>query len=81
MSSGAITSSTWTAIELAGEGELHLRFEALKADLEAEGLFAPARKRALPVCPVRRRSGYLALRRGSSRYRAEHCDSAARWYA
>ncbi len=38
-------------IELAGVGELHLLFEALKADLEAEGLFAPSRKRALPVSP------------------------------
>jgi len=33
----------------AGEGELSLRFEALKARLEAEGLFAPERKRPLPA--------------------------------
>ncbi len=39
-------------VELAGEGELHLRFEALKARLEAEGLFAPDRKRRLPDCPA-----------------------------
>ncbi|HEX8996972.1 MAG TPA: exodeoxyribonuclease VII large subunit [Ktedonobacterales bacterium] len=32
----------------AGVGELSLRFEALKARLEAEGLFAPERKRPLP---------------------------------
>jgi exodeoxyribonuclease VII large subunit len=32
----------------AGEGLLSLRFEALKARLEAEGLFAPERKRPLP---------------------------------
>src|SRR5487761_2652480 len=32
----------------AGVGELNLRFEALKARLEAEGLFAPERKRPLP---------------------------------
>lgn len=32
----------------AGEGLLNLRFEALKARLEAEGLFAPERKRPLP---------------------------------
>ena len=39
------------AIEMAGEGELHLRFEALKAELEAEGLFAPSRKKSLPIAP------------------------------
>ena len=33
----------------AGIGELSLRFEALKARLEAEGLFAPERKRPLPA--------------------------------
>lgn len=32
----------------AGIGELNLRFEALKARLDAEGLFAPERKRPLP---------------------------------
>ncbi len=32
----------------AGIGELSLRFEALKARLDAEGLFAPERKRPLP---------------------------------
>ncbi len=40
------------AIEDAGVGELHLRFEALKARLEAEGLFAPERKRPVPRCPA-----------------------------
>ena len=39
------------AIEDAGIGELYLRFEALKARLDDEGLFAPERKRALPPCP------------------------------
>ena len=39
------------AVEEAGIGELHLRFEALKARLEAEGLFDEARKRPLPPCP------------------------------
>ncbi|HET8907865.1 MAG TPA: exodeoxyribonuclease VII large subunit [Ktedonobacterales bacterium] len=39
------------AVEDAGVGELHLRFEALKARLEAEGLFAAERKRALPRSP------------------------------
>ena len=39
-------------VQPAGEGELHVRFEALKAQLEAEGLFAPERKRRLPECPA-----------------------------
>jgi exodeoxyribonuclease VII large subunit len=39
------------AVEDAGIGELHLRFETLKARLEAEGLFAVERKRALPRSP------------------------------
>jgi exodeoxyribonuclease VII large subunit len=34
-----------------GLGELHQRFEALKARLAAEGLFAPERKRPLPRFP------------------------------
>lgn len=40
-------------IEPAGEGALHRAFEALKAKLEKEGLFDPARKRALPAHPRR----------------------------
>lgn len=40
------------AVEEAGIGELHLRFEALKARLEAEGLFNETRKRPLPPCPA-----------------------------
>ncbi|HEX6122428.1 MAG TPA: exodeoxyribonuclease VII large subunit, partial [Ktedonobacterales bacterium] len=39
------------AVEDAGIGELHLRFEALKARLEAEGLFEAERKRPLPRSP------------------------------
>lgn len=35
-------------IEPAGEGMLRAAFEALKGRLEAEGLFEPARKRAIP---------------------------------
>ncbi|GAB4575309.1 MAG: exodeoxyribonuclease VII large subunit [Anaerolineae bacterium] len=37
----------------AGRGDLHARFEQLKAKLEAEGLFDPARKRPLPQFPRR----------------------------
>ena len=36
------------SMEPAGEGALQREFEQLKARLDAEGLFAPARKRALP---------------------------------
>src|ERR1700724_3227796 len=36
-----------------GRGELQAKFEALKRKLEAEGLFDPARKRALPMFPRR----------------------------
>ncbi|GER86761.1 exodeoxyribonuclease 7 large subunit [Dictyobacter vulcani] len=35
-----------------GEGALFRKFERLKAQLEAEGLFDPARKRPLPVQPA-----------------------------
>lgn len=37
----------------AGEGALYQEFMRLKAELEARGLFDPARKRALPVFPQR----------------------------
>ena len=37
----------------AGLGDAHLRFEALKKRLTAEGLFAMERKRALPTAPQR----------------------------
>lgn len=39
------------AIRPAGRGSLFQEFERLKAQLEAEGLFAPERKRPLPVYP------------------------------
>ena len=38
---------------LLGEGELMQRYLELKAKLEAEGLFAPARKRPIPFLPHR----------------------------
>ncbi len=38
-------------MEPRGAGALALRFEQLKRKLEAEGLFDPARKRALPMLP------------------------------
>lgn len=42
-----------TEIELKGVGALQLAFEKLKAKLDAEGLFEPARKRPLPPYPTR----------------------------
>ncbi|MEZ5558317.1 MAG: exodeoxyribonuclease VII large subunit [Pseudomonadales bacterium] len=41
------------SMEPAGEGALRAAFEALKQRLDAEGLFDPARKRALPAIPRR----------------------------
>jgi len=40
-------------LEKAGIGNLYLEFERLKARLAAEGLFAPERKRPLPLFPHR----------------------------
>ncbi|HET7029542.1 MAG TPA: exodeoxyribonuclease VII large subunit [Candidatus Limnocylindrales bacterium] len=40
------------SIQPAGFGDLAIRFEELKARLAAEGLFDPARKRALPARPA-----------------------------
>ena len=39
------------SLEPAGRGDLALAFERLKAELEAEGLFAPERKKPLPSFP------------------------------
>ncbi len=41
------------SVEAAGDGALRLAFEALKSALQAEGLFAQERKRALPKYPQR----------------------------
>jgi exodeoxyribonuclease VII large subunit len=40
-------------VQPKGLGDLHAQFELLKAKLEAEGLFAPERKRPLPEFPQR----------------------------
>ena len=40
-----------TVLRPMGVGDLYARFEALRAALEAEGLFDPERKRALPAFP------------------------------
>lgn len=40
-------------IQPAGRGQLYAQFEALKARLHAEGLFAPERKRPIIACPHR----------------------------
>ena len=51
-------SITVDAIKPAGEGSIKRGFELLKATLDKEGLFAPDRKRTLPIMP--RRVGVLA---------------------
>jgi exodeoxyribonuclease VII large subunit len=42
-----------SSLQPMGLGDLHLRFEELKKKLAAEGLFAPERKRPLPLWPRR----------------------------
>lgn len=46
-------SITVDRVEMVGEGALRRAFELLKRKLEADGLFAPGRKRALPRFPER----------------------------
>lgn len=46
-------SITVDRVEMVGEGALRRAFELLKKKLEADGLFATARKRALPKFPQR----------------------------
>ena len=42
-----------TSVQPLGQGALELAFQQMKAKLEAEGLFAPDRKRELPLYPMR----------------------------
>ncbi|MBZ5589051.1 MAG: exodeoxyribonuclease VII large subunit [Acidobacteriia bacterium] len=51
-------------VQVQGIGELQLAFEQMKAKLEAEGLFAPERKRPLPVLP--RRVGLVTSATGAA---------------
>lgn len=51
-------------MELAGDGVLQRAFEALKARLQAEGLFAPEHKRPLPAFP--RRVGVITSPTGAA---------------
>jgi exodeoxyribonuclease VII large subunit len=51
-------------VEPIGRGDLQAAFEALKEKLAREGLFDPARKRALPVLP--RRIGLITSPRGAA---------------
>lgn len=51
-------------IRFAGEGDLYQEYLRLKAALEAEGLFDPARKRALPKWP--RRIGVVSSPTGAA---------------
>ncbi len=52
------------AVRLLGEGDLYETFLRLKAQLEAEGLFEPARKRPLPRLP--RRIGVVTSATGAA---------------
>lgn len=57
-------SITVKEIQLMGEGALRRSFELLKAKLQAEGLFAPERKRQLPKFPAR--IGLIASRESAA---------------
>lgn len=51
--SGGVYQLYADQLEPLGRGDLHRQFEILKQKLEAEGLFDPARKKALPPFPRR----------------------------
>ncbi len=53
-----------SSLRLAGEGQLYLEFVRLKAELEAEGLFDPSRKRPIPERP--RRIGIVTSAAGAA---------------
>jgi exodeoxyribonuclease VII large subunit len=53
-----------TRIDVVGEGAAQRRLDALKRKLEAEGLFAPARKRVVPMLP--RRIGVVTSLQGAA---------------
>jgi len=63
------------AIRPAGEGALYQEFLRLKARLEAEGLFDPARKRPLPQWP--HRIGVVTSPQAQSSARARSTSSSA----
>ena len=49
--SGGVYQLYTDLLQPAGRGDLHAQFEALKAELEAQGLFDPAHKKPLPRFP------------------------------
>ena len=65
------------AIEPQGHGALQLAFEQLKKKLAAEGLFASARKRALPALAGAHRHRDFAHRRGDSGHAAASWSGAS----
>ena len=64
-----------------GFGDLALRFEALKAQLAAEGLFDAARKRPLPDAAARSSPSSRARRAPSARHPHACSPGAGRWPA
>lgn len=52
-----------SSIELVGEGALKKAYDVLKKKLEEEGIFDPARKKQLPIYPVR--LGVITSKKGA----------------